>query len=271
MLRLLATRGIFTETAPGVFALTPPAAALAGDAPHGVRDAVLMLTDPAMWRSAGELALDGKPSFDRIFGMPLFEYYARNPRAVAVFNDGMAQYTGRENEPVALAADIPPGAHVVDVAGGQGGLLRAILHHHPTVTGTLFDLEHVLPGNVLAADEALAGRWRLAAGDFLQAVPAGDLYLVKRILHDWDDGTCVTLLRNCTGGRVLVVDAVIPEGDVPHPAKVIDLLMLSLMPGHERTAAQFERLFARAGLRLGRVTGLPPLAVSLVEALPGAS
>ncbi|WP_306211105.1 methyltransferase [Actinoplanes sp. RD1] len=275
VLRLLATRGIFTEAAPGVFALTPPAAALTTDAPHPVRAAVLMMTDPAMWRSAGEVAestLDGKPAFDRIFGAPLFDHYARNPEAVAAFNDGMAQYSGLENDPVAAACTVPPDAHVVDLAGGQGGLLCAVLRRHPTATGTLFDLPHVLPGNVLAADPAVTGRWRLEPGDFRTEVPPADVYLIKRILHDWDDDTCVRLLRTCAaaarpGARILVIDPVLPEGDTPHQAKAVDLLMMTVMPGHERTAAQFERLLATAGLRLTRIIDIPAMPVSVLEAV----
>ncbi|MFL6127408.1 methyltransferase [Actinophytocola sp.] len=276
VLRLLATKGVFSEQEPGRFRLTPPAAALCTTAPISVRAAVLMMTEPAMWRSAGEIVestRDATPSFDRVFGMPMFEYYARDPQAVAGFHDGMAAWSDVENGPVAAACDIPPGATVVDVGGGQGGLLLEVLRANPATRGVLFDQAHVLGGNRLTAAADLADRWQPVAGDFLDAVPPGDVLLVKRIMHDWDDPTCVRILRNCRaavrdGGRILVFDAVLPAGDVPHQAKALDLLMMTVLPGHERTEAQFRRLFAAAELSLVSITDVHAMPVSILHAVP---
>ncbi|MGM1063466.1 methyltransferase [Saccharothrix sp. Mg75] len=259
-LRLLAAHGIFTEDDAGRFALTPAAELLRTDVPDSFAPAVLMITDTTFWRPAGELeeaVRTGTSAFDRLFGVPFFEHFARDPATAAVFHDGMASMSDPENPLVARACDFPPGAVVVDVGGGHGGLLRAVLHEHPTVRGVLFDQPHVLAGHRLTALGA-DHRWDLAAGDFFTGAPPGDAYLLKRVLHDWDDEQCVRILRQCRramsdDGRVLVVDAVVPPGNDPDPGKVIDLLMMSALTGRERTRADFDALFARAGLRLTRV------------------
>jgi hypothetical protein len=276
VLRLLATKGVFTEQEPGRFGLTPPAAALCTTSPVSVRAAVLMMTEPAMWRSAGEVVAstrDATPSFDRVFGMPLFDYYARNPEAVAGFHDGMAAYSGVENGPVAAACEIPREATVVDVGGGQGGLLLEVLRGNPSTRGVLFDQDHVLAGNRLSSAAELADRWQPVAGDFLEEVPPGDVFLLKRIMHDWDDATCVRILRNCRtamrpGGRILVFDAVLPAGDVPHQAKGLDLLMMTVLPGHERTEEQFRQLFQAADLSLELITHVRGMPVSVIRTVP---
>ncbi|WP_367127457.1 methyltransferase [Saccharothrix sp. HUAS TT1] len=274
VLRLLATRGIFAEDDGGRFALTPAAELLRTDVPASFQPAVLMLTDKTFWRPAGELdetARTGTSQFERLFGMPFFDHFASDPDTAAVFHVGMASMSDPESPLVARAYDFPDGATVVDVGGGHGGLLLAVLREHPGLRGVLFDQQHVLDGHrlgELGADD----RWDLVAGDFFTGAPAGDVYLVKRILHDWDDEHSLRILRQCRRavserGRVLVVDAVIPPGNDPDPGKVIDLLMMSSFTGRERTRADFEALFARAGLRLGRV--LPTgTRLSIVEGVP---
>ncbi|MEV7229072.1 methyltransferase [Polymorphospora sp. NPDC051019] len=278
VLRLLATKGVFAEDEAGLFKLTGRASALCVSAPNSVRAAVLMLTDPALWRSVGELTesvRSGTSSFDRIFGMPLFEYYARDPDAIAGFHVGMAAFSAVEERPAALACAVPPHATVVDVAGGHGGLLREVLRANPSTRGVLFDQEHVLAGHRLGEDETLAGRWRLAAGDFLDEVPSGDVHLLKRIIHDWDDTTCVRILTNCrramtTGGRILIIDSVVPAGNQPHQAKALDLVMMAALPGRERTEEQFAELLETAGLHLSGIVDVPGIPVSVVEAAASA-
>ncbi|WP_211348349.1 methyltransferase [Saccharothrix texasensis] len=273
-LRLLATRGIFTEDAPGRFALTPAAELLRGDVPGSYRAAVLMLTDRTFWRPAGELeetVRTGTSPFDRLFGMPFFDHFARDAETAAVFHVGMAAMSDPENPLVARACEFPPASTVVDLGGGHGGLLLAVLREHPGVRGVLFEQPHVLREHrlgELGADD----RWDLVAGDFFAEAPPGDFYLIKRILHDWDDEQSARILRHCREavsehGRVLVVDAVIPPGNDPDPGKVIDLLMMSSLPGRERTRADFDALFAEAGLRVTRV--LPTgTRLSIVEGAP---
>ena len=274
VLRLLATRGIFTEDDAGRFALTPSAELLRTDVPSSFAPAVLMITDTTFWRPAGELeetVRTGRTPFDRLFGMPFFEHFARDPGTAAVFHVGMASMSDPENPVVARAFDLPPDATVVDVGGGHGGLLLSVLREHLDARGVLFDQPHVLAGHrlgELGADD----RWELAAGDFFTGAPPGDAYLLKRILHDWDDEHALRILRQCRRavsdrGRVLVVDAVVPPGNDPDPGKVIDLLMMSSFTGRERTRADFDALFARAGFRLTRV--LPTdTRLSIVEGVP---
>ncbi|RKT55787.1 methyltransferase [Saccharothrix australiensis] len=273
-LRLLATRGIFTEDDAGRFALTPAAELLRADVASSFRPAVLMLTDRTFWRPAGELATTvrtGASAFEELFGMPFFDHFARDADTAAVFHVGMAAMSDPENPLIARACDLPPSPVVVDLGGGHGGLLLAVLRDHPDARGVLFDREHVLAGHrlgELGADH----RWDLVAGDFFTEAPPGDVFLIKRILHDWDDEQCARILRHCRravseGGRVLVVDAVVPPGNEPDPGKVIDLLMMSSLTGRERTRAEFEALFAAADLQLTRVipTGTR---LSIVEGVP---
>ncbi|RLV04513.1 SAM-dependent methyltransferase [Streptomyces griseocarneus] len=273
VLRVLATRGLFAEDGQGRFHLTPAGDPLRTDAPVSVRSAVLMLTDRTMWLPAGELTRcleDGTSAFDHIFGMPFFDHFTQDARTAAVFHDGMAAMSDTENEPIADAYDYPvTGGTLVDVGGGHGGLLLAALLLRPDLRGILYDQPHVLAGHRL--DHAgTTGRWSLAEGDFFTSVPAGgDMYLLKRILHDWDDEQCVTILRNCRraladGGRVLVIDAVIPPGNEPHGGKTLDLMMMASLVGKERTEPEFRELFAAAGLRLSRVVPTPTV-LSIVE------
>jgi len=273
-LRLLATRGIFAEDDAGRFALTPTAELLRTDVPSSFRAAILMLTDRTFWQPAGELeetVRTGTSPFERLFGMPFFDHFARDADTAAIFHVGMASMSDPENPLIARAYDFPPTAVVVDVGGGHGGLLLAVLRDHPGLHGVLFEQPHVLREHrlgELGADH----RWDLATGDFFTEAPPGDLYLIKRILHDWDDEQCVRILRQCRRavsdhGRVLVIDAVIPPGNDPDPGKLIDILMMTSLTGRERTHTEFDTLFTRAGLRLARVIPTDTR-LSIVEGVP---
>ncbi|MFE6055913.1 methyltransferase [Kitasatospora sp. NPDC056446] len=274
VLRLLATRGIVTEDGQGRFALTEAGQSLRTDVPYSARAAVRMLTDRTMWQPAGELAhclTEGTTAFEKLFGMPFFDHFAKDERTAAVFHVGMAAMSEPENGPIADACDLPGAGTVVDVGGGHGGLLLEVLRRNPGLDGVLYDRAHVLAGHRLDGHPEVAGRWALREGDFFASVPPGDVHLLKRITHDWDDEDCVTLLGHCRralrpGGRVLVLDAVVPPGDTPHQSKDLDLMMMASLTGRERTEADFAELFERAGLRLSRV--LPTTTVlSVVEAV----
>jgi SAM-dependent methyltransferase len=271
LLRLLATRGVFREDPDGRFHLTPAADALRADAPRSIRVGVLTVTSEVFWTSSRDLAVavrTGEPAFDRRYGRPFFDFLAQNPDEGANFNDGMANLSAIETDEIVGSYDLPATGTVVDVGGGQGGLLLAALRARPGLHGVLFDRTEVLPGNVLG-QLGEEDRWDLVAGDFFESVPAGDLYLLKNVLHDWSDEQCVRILENCRramrpGGRVLAVDAVIAPDNEPHFGKTTDMFMMLLVPGRERGRGEFEDLFHRAGLRVTRVLPTPG-AVSLVE------
>ncbi|MBH1935836.1 SAM-dependent methyltransferase [Streptomyces sp. AV19] len=275
VLRLLATRGVLSQAAGGRFGLTPAGNALRSDAPASARAAILMITDRTMWLPAGEMQrclTDGTSAFEGIFGTSFFGHFARDETTAAVFHDGMAAMSDAENRPIAAAGEFPEKGTVVDVGGGHGGFLAEVLRDRPGLNGVLYDASHVLAGHRLAEDRDLAGRWSTAEGDFFTEVPPGDVHLLKRILHDWRDDQCVTLLRNCRralapGGRILVVDAVVPKDSGPHQAKALDLMMMASLVGRERTEADFRALFEAAGLRLARI--IPTSTVlDIVEAVP---
>ncbi|MGW1175044.1 methyltransferase [Kitasatospora sp. NPDC002543] len=274
VLRLLATRGVVAEDGHGRFTLTETGQALRSDVPYSARSAVRMLTDRTFWRPAERMAhclTEGTTAFDAVFGMPFFDHFAQDEETAAVFHVGMAAMSDVENPAIAAACDLPDTGTVVDVGGGHGGLLLEVLRRNPGLEGVLHDRAHVLAGHRLEGEKEVAGRWSTMEGDFFTAVPAGDVLLLKRITHDWDDDACVTLLGHCRralrpGGRLLVLDAVVPRDDAPHQAKTMDLMMMASLTGRERTEADFADLLDRAGLRLSRI--LPTGTVlSVVEAV----
>ncbi|OKH98445.1 SAM-dependent methyltransferase [Streptomyces sp. CB02923] len=276
-MRLLATRDVFREDSDGAFHLTPAAEPLRSDAPSSMRDAVVMLTDEPFWRPAGQLAdtvRAGRTVFEEIFGAPYFGHLERVPEAGAVFDTGMAGLAESENGPIAAAYDFPATGTVVDVGGGRGGLLRQVLLRNPDLTGILHDQESVLGHHLLDRPD-LTGRWQTHSGDFFTAVPPGaDVYLLKRILHDWSDDDCVRILRACRtamtrpGSRLLAIDAVVPPGNAPHPGKTMDILMMTSFNGRERNEPDIHHLLTTAGLKPSRT--LPTHStLSIVEGVVG--
>ncbi len=260
LLRLLATRAIFREDGDGRFHLTPYADVLRADAPKTMKAAVLGMTADFAWLPCGDLVeaiRHGEPAFVRHFGRPFFDYLVEHQDKGALFNEGMANLTAGEYDHVTASYEFPDSGVMVDVGGGRGVLLLAALRARPGLRGVLLDHETVLAGHVLGqlgADE----RWELVVGDFFESVPAGDLYTLKNVLHDWSDEQCVRILENCRramnpGGRVLTIDPVLPPGNEPHYGKLQDMFMLSLPGGQERTRPEFEHLFEQTGLRITRV------------------
>ncbi|QZL09218.1 SAM-dependent methyltransferase (plasmid) [Streptomyces sp. BHT-5-2] len=273
-LRYLASRDVFSEDDHGAFHLTPAAQFLRTKVPGSLRDAVLMLTDDIFVRSSG--ALDdtirtGAPGFPQVFGAPFFEYLQGDSRARQLFDAGMAAFSEPMDDLVAGAYPFPDQGTVVDVGGGRGGLLRQVLLRHPGLSGVLVDQAPALEDHVLDAP-GLSGRWRAEPGDFFAAVPdGGDVYVLKHVLHDWDDEAAVRILSACRrglapGGRVLVVDSVPEPGNGPHPGKALDVAMMTLVTGRERGPRELDGLFSRAGLRRTRILSTPTFA-SIVEAV----
>ena len=276
VLRALASVGVFTEVSPGSFALTPLAKLLQTETPGSMRALAIMYAEE-QYRAWGELlhsVRTGEMAFDHQFGMGYFEYLAQHPEADRVFNEAMTGWTHQLVGAVVDTYDFSPFKTVVDVGGGYGALLSAILQRNLGMLGILFEQPHV----IASAEEQLvttgvADRCLLVGGDFFAEVPAGgDAYVLSQILHDWDDERCVTILGQCRRsipdhGKLLVIELVPPEGDEPFLGKWLDLHMLVLLGGRERTASEYDTLFRTAGFKLDRVVPTPS-GPSVVEAVP---
>jgi hypothetical protein len=276
VLRALAGCGVFAQDADGRFQLTAAASVLRRDHACSLRDAVLMMTSDAFLEAGVHLlhALKiGGNSFEAIHGMSYFEYLSRNQAASRIFHGGMANFSDTENVPIAASYDFSRFSRVVDVGGGYGGFLAQVLSRTPGLRGVLYETADVLkdPGRLMLS--SVAERCEVIAGDFFHAVPAGsDAYLLKRVLHDWNDEQCRHILRHCRAamskdGRVLIIDAVVHEDNQPSLVKGVDLLMLSASDGRERTVQELADILASAGLKLLRVVPTPSL-LSILEAAP---
>lgn len=265
VLRGLAAEGVLEERPGRRFALTPVGALLAEDAPGSFRGAVLARGRLYQRAAAGLLdavRLGGTP-FEAAHGVPFFTHLAAHPEDGAVFQRSMTSRSRREAEAVVAACDLTGVRTLVDVGGGSGLLLRTVLAAHPGIAGTLFDRPEVVAGSDLPA----------VGGDFFTDVPAGaDAYLLSRVVHDWDDDAAVALLRTCRRALrpdavLLVVEALLPERAADDPAAIrMDLHMLTLLGGRERTRDEHAALLAAAGLRLDRV--LPAGPVHVLETRP---
>jgi hypothetical protein len=276
LLRALAAREVFAEDDDGRFGLTPLAECLRSGTPGSVRDFAIMMGSPPVWRSWEEIlhsVRTGEPAFDHVYGMPVFDWYARDPEAAAIGAAGLHSRSVAENDAVVAAVDVGDAASVLDVGGGRGSLLRTFLAAHPHLRGTLFDLPHVV--GALETGPEVADQLSSAGGDFFDAVPGGhDVVVLKKVLHDWPDEQATTILRRCADGlprhgRVLVVENLVPPGNTPSFAKWLDLLMLVYAGGRERTEQEYRVLFEGAGLALRRV--LPTsTGITVLEATPAA-
>jgi hypothetical protein len=234
-----------------------------------------LFTDPMYWQPTGRLedtVRKGATMFDDIFGSQFFDYVAQDEQRLDLFQSAMAALSGIEQGAIADSYEFADAGTVVDIAGGRGGMLRAVLTRNPRLHGVLVDREPVLRTHQLAAAD-LEGRWSTAIGDFFVQLPAGaEYYLLKRILHDKTDSDCVRILSTCRRAmgeqsRLLIIDAVVPPGNSPHPHAMTDLLMMSVFEGRERTADEMARLLAAAGLELSRTISTGA-ALSIVEAVP---
>lgn len=277
LLRTLAGEGILTEVEEGVFGLTKLGECLRPDHPGLAYDSILASCSPAViaaWEKLPEVLEQGGVGFERAFGKGWFEWLSENPELSTRFNKSMAGVFGMEPPLVAEAYDFSVFESIVDVGGGNGNLLSHILNHHEGLRGMVFDQPHVVAeAETLLADRGLSDRIATQAGDFFIAVPAGfDGYILSHVIHDWDDEEAVQILTNCRkainlDGKLLILEWVLPEGDTPHVAKVVDINMMMLMGGEERTGMQYSRLLEKAGLQMTRI--IPTESeCSIIEAVP---
>lgn len=280
LLRMLAGQGVFAEEPLGYFRLTPTAAVLQVGVPGSVHDAVQMVGDLAgdgsWWTAVARLrhsVMTGAPGFTSVHGMGFFDYLTQHPEAGVWFDRGLANFATMENTAIVSCYDFGPYHRVVDVGGGQGGFLAEVLQTFPSVNGVLYDRPQVIQEPAYLTATGLLNRYEVEGGDFFQSVPrGGDVYVLKHILHDWGDERSVQILRKCReamrdDARLLVVDAVVPPGNDPHPSKIMDMLMMVLVEGQERTEEEFGELFYQAGLTLTRVIPTPSV-LSIVEGVP---
>jgi SAM-dependent methyltransferase len=263
VLRLLASLGVFSEPAPGVFALTPLGDTLRSDSPDSVRNFAITETAPGHWLPWGRLhesVRTGQPMARQALGMNLFDWYAKNPDEAGYFSAAMGNLSALAASELVRVYDFSAVRTVADIGGAHGVLLTSVLEANPAARGILFDLPHV----IATAGDAIVGaglsqRRELVSGDFFDAVPSGaDLHLLKQIVHDWDDERATRLLRNChralaPEGKLLLIEMVIPPDNRPSPAQAMDLNMLVLLGGQERTEEQFARLLEASSFRLERV------------------
>jgi hypothetical protein len=277
VLRALASLGVFTETAPKTFGLTPFAEPLLSNRAGSMRDMAIWIGEEPHWRVYGEMlhsVRTGETAFGRVHGEEVFPYLFQTNRALGdIFNRAMTSFSSSVAPAIAQAYETTGAETLVDIAGGHGLLLAAFLKANPNLKGVLFDVPTVIEGaGETLESEGVAARVETATGDFFRSVPAGgDLYMMKHIIHDWDDERSLEILKNIRSamnenGKVLIVEMVIKEGDEPDFSKIMDLEMLVTPGGVERTADEYRELLARAGLRLTRIipTASP---YSIVEAV----
>ena len=290
MLRALAAAGLVTETAAGWFGLTPVAQPLRAGVPGSSRDTALMFGEE-VFRSFAEIGYTlrtGKPAFDKVHGKPFYDYLADNPEAAATFSAAM----GGAGVPAVLdQCDLGSPRAVVDVGGGSGGLLCRVLRTHPQARGILLDLRSALPkARERVARAGFADRVEFAEGSFFDRMPAGaDGYVLCRVLHNWPDEDALRLLRRirgaiAPGGRLIVIEefaagpggpAAGPDGEPAGPApsggQVMDLLILLMLSGCDRTEAEYRELLTGAGFAVRAVRPAPARGrstESAIEAVP---
>ena len=277
LLRACAPLGLFRQEG-DAFALTPLGSTLRSDAPGSMRDVVLFIGDPsyqAVWGQLPHSVTTGLPGAEAALGEPMWDFVEHDEHFAGVFNDAMTRLTSLDWPTVAAAYDFTPFRTIVDLGGGHGQLLALMLGAAPAAKGVLLEREAVVAG----AEEPLrtAGvldRCRLEAGSFFETAPDdGDLYVMRRVVHDFDDDDVVAILTNVRGhmppgARLLLIESVVPPGDEPHFAKSLDLDMLLFAGGRERTEQDYATVLDRAGFRMTRV--VPTIStLSLVEAVPG--
>jgi len=277
LLRALAAVGLFRESEDGAFALTPVGQALRTDADGSAHGLALLYGEEWLWQAYGHMhhsVSTGQSAFEEVHGEPLFDFLMGRPEAAAVFNNAMSGFSGQEAEAILAAYDFAGFRKIIDIGGGEGALMTAILRRHPQLSGLVFDLAPVAAAaEGKLAGAGLASRSFSVAGDFFESVPCGgDVYLLKSVIHDWKDAEAMLILRNCrramkADSRLLLAERVIPAGAGAAEAKLFDISMMVVAGGQERTEREHRGLLASAGLELVRVipTESP---LSLIEAVP---
>ena len=263
VMRALSGVGLFAESAGRTFALTPASEALRSDHPRSMRAMCRMLNDSWNWAAWGALdhsVKTGEPAFDHVYGMSAFQWLGKHPAESQLFGEAMTSLTTGASAAVAKAYDFSSVKHLVDVGGSHGIMLAGVLDRFPTLRGTLFDLPHVVAeAKPRLATSPHKDRITAVGGSFFEPLPKADAYIMKSIIHDWDNTSCAKILSNCReamepGGRVLIVEGIVGDGPESTFIKLLDIEMLAVTHGgRERTEPEFVALLHSAGLELSRI------------------
>jgi hypothetical protein len=275
ILRFLASHGIFQEKGKREFDHTPLSECLRGDVEGSFRPAAQMQHRIyPFWDGLHHSAITGEPGFNKIFGQPLFGYLGTHPDLAPIFDAAMTAIHGHETTAMLEAYDFSAIHVLVDIGGGNGSLISAVLQRYPKLKGLLFELGYV----VKRTRESLKAygvddRCSVIEGNFFESVPSGaDTYLLRHIIHDWTDEQSVQILNNCrkvvpNNGRLLIIEAVVPTGNEPSLAKDFDMVMLVLPGGIERTEEEYRCLLEEAGFQLNSITPTASV-ISVIEGRP---
>jgi O-methyltransferase/methyltransferase family protein len=279
LMRALASVGIFSlirDDGNNRFALNRLAQSLQTGTPGSIRATVITIGE-IHYQACGNLlhsVRTGSPAFNDVFGASLFDYLKQNSGEAETFNRGMTSLSSMLAYAVLLAYDFSGISSIVDVGGGQGKLLEKLLQFNPNLNGSVFDTASTIEkAEQQLGNNAASRRCTYLAGDFFNSVPQGaDAYLLCGVIHDWDDRRAVRILRNCRRataqqGKLLIVDMVVPDTDATSFSKLLDLNMLVMNGGQERTRAEFDALLDAAGFKLTRI--IPTVAPQcIIEAIP---
>lgn len=263
VLRALASVGVITQDADNRFGSTPLSQTLCSDLPGSIRAFAMTELGEEHYPAWGELLYSvrtGGIAFDKAFGEPCWEFFRKHPENAQIFNDAMSGMTAQANEVIHAVYDFAGINTIVDVGGGHGGFITGILKRNPGMRGILFDAPEVIAGAGTSIENSgIADRCQLVGGDFFKAVPEGaDAIVMKWIIHDWNDEQSVAIMKNChralrADGKLIIIEAVVPETSEPHFSKFIDLNMLVMTGGRERTEAEFRQLYEASGFRVNRI------------------
>jgi hypothetical protein len=277
VLRALASVGIFSEIQPRRFELSPIAQLLRSDVPDSLHAFSVYSGGDLKYQSWGKILYSvktGKPAFDHIFNKSTFDYFKQDSIAGRAFDDAMTSLSKLSASAIVATYDFSKMKSIVDVGGGNGMLLGTILKANPHLKGILFDLPEVIErarDSQYLTTEISSGRCQLIPGNFFETVPDGaDAYLMKHIIHDWSNDECIKILNNCykamaENGKLLLIEHVVPPGNEPGLAKIVDILMLVMYTGFERTEAEFNTLLQTAGFSKARLFNILTTPLFVIE------
>ena len=277
ILRMLAMVGVFYQDGENRFGLTPLSETLLSDAPVSLRESAIIEMGEAHYEAWGNLlhtVKTGDIAFDSHFGMDIWKYFEQHPQNAETFNRYMANSSALMNEAIGKTDVFKDSRRVVDVGGGLGGMISAVLKANPQLEGVLFDAPTIVEKSKdFIAEKGLSQRCATIGGNFFEAVPpGGDTYTMRWIIHDWEDSKSIRILENIrrvmpAAGKLILAEAVVPANGEPHYSKFFDLIMLTITGGRERTESEYAALLDKAGFKLKRVIPTDTF-LSIIEAVP---